>query len=306
MKRFKNVLFFANPLDNVESALRQALSIYDLEDSRITVVEVANDISSSFVEAGIISDGLRDEILAERRRNAGALVANVDVSEQIEVKLLTGTPFIEVIQEVIRGEHDLLVKPSEGAGTFDRLLGSMDMHILRKCPCPVWIVKPTSKHKHKTIIAAVDPDPNEVNAGLNQTILELASSLSAHHNADLHVVAAWGLRDEYALRSKQHQADLDQFRTDIKKATRRWLDELTTQFKADGVEFRAHLIEGHASEVILREAKERSADLIVMGTVGRVGISGYFMGNTAERILTDIGCSVLAVKPPGFQSPVTV
>jgi nucleotide-binding universal stress UspA family protein len=79
-----------------------------------------------------------------------------------------------------------------------------------------------------------------------------------------------------------------------------------TQFKADDVEFRAHLIEGHASEVILREAKERSADLIVMGTVGRVGISGYFMGNTAERTLTDIGCSVLAVKPPGFQSPVTV
>ena len=306
MKRFKNILFFANPLDNVESALRQALSIYDLEDSRITIVEVANDISSSFVEAGIISDGLRDELLAERRKNAQALVANVDVSEEIEVKLLTGTPFIEVIQEVIRGKYDLLVKPSEGAGTFDRLLGTNDMHILRKCPCPVWIVKPTRKHKHKKIIAAVDPDPKEVNAELNQLILELASSLSAHHNAELHVVSAWGLRDEYALRSKQHQADLDQLRKDIKKATRRWLDELTTQFESGGVELRAHLIEGNASDVILKEAKEHSADLIVMGTVGRVGISGYFMGNTAERILTDIGCSVLAVKPPGFQSPITV
>jgi nucleotide-binding universal stress UspA family protein len=306
MKRFKNILFFANPLDNVESALRQALSIYDLEESRITVIEVANDISSSFVEAGIISDGLRDEILAERRRNAGALVASVDGSDQIEIKLLTGTPFIEVIQEVIRGNYDLLVKPSEGAGFLNRLLGSMDMQLLRKCPCPVWIVKPTSEHEHKTIIAAVDPDPNEVNAGLNQMILELAASLSAHHNAELHVVAAWGLRDEYALRSKQHQADLDQFRTDIKKATRRWLDELTTQYKADGVEFHAHLVEGHASDVILSEAKERSADMIVMGTVGRVGVSGYFIGNTAEKILTDIECSVLAVKPPGFQSPVSV
>lgn len=306
MKRFKNILFFANPLDNVESALRQALSIYDLEDSRITLVEVANDISSSFVEAGIVSDGLRDEILAERRKNAEALVANVDVSEEIEVKLLTGTPFVEVIQEVIRGKYDLLIKPSEGAGTFDRLLGSTDMHILRKCPCPVWIVKPTRKHKHKKIIAAVDPDPKEVNTELNQLILELASSLSAHHNAELHVVAAWGLRDEYPLRSPQHQADLDQLRKDIKKATGHWLDELTTQFESDGVELRAHLIEGHASDVILKEAKEHNADLIVMGTVGRVGISGYFMGNTAERILTDIGCSVLAVKPPGFQSPITV
>lgn len=306
MKRFKNVLFFANPLDNVELALRQALSIYDLEDSRITLVEVAHDVSSSFVEAGIISDGLRDELLAERLRNAEALVANVDVSEEIEVKLLTGTPFIEVIQEVIRGKYDLLVKPSDGAGAFDRLLGSNDMRILRKCPCPVWIVKPTRKHKHKKIIAAVDPDPTEVNAELNRFILELASSLSAHHNAELHVVAAWGLRGQYALRTPAHRAELDQLRKDMKKVTRKWLNELTTQFESDGVELHAHLIEGRASDVILKQVKEHSADLIVMGTVGRVGISGYLMGNTAERILTDIGCSVLAVKPPGFESPITV
>jgi nucleotide-binding universal stress UspA family protein len=306
MKRFKNILFLANPIENVESALKQALSIYDLEESRITIVEAANDISSSFVEAGIISDGLRDEILAERRKNAEALIQNVNVSQEIEVKLLTGTPFIEVIQEVIRGNYDLLIKPSAGVGTLDRLLGSNDMHILRKCPCPVWIVKPTRKHKHKKIIAAVDPDPTQTNAELNQLILELASSLSAHHNAELHVVAAWGLQGQHAFRLHQYQAELDQLRKGMKKTTRHWLDELTTRFESDGVELRAHLIEGRASDVILKEAKGRSADLIVMGTVGRVGISGYFMGNTAERILADIGCSVLTVKPSGFQSPITV
>jgi len=306
MKRFKNILFFANPLDNVESALRQALSIYDLEDSRITLVEVANDISSSFVEAGVISDGLRDDILAERRKNAEALVANVEVSEEIEVKLLTGTPIVEVIQEVIRGKYDLLVKPSAGAGEIDRLLGSNDMQILRKCPCPVWIVKPTREHKHKKIIAAVDPDPKGANAELNQLILELASALSAHHNAELHVVAAWGLPGQFALPLQLHRAELDQLRKDMKKATRQWLDELTKPFEADGLEMHAHLVEGRASDVLLKESRELGADLMVMGTIGRVGISGYFMGNTAERILSDIRCSVLAIKPPGFESPITV
>jgi len=43
-----------------------------------------------------------------------------------------------------------------------------------------------------------------------------------------------------------------------------------------------------------------------MGTVGRTGIPGLIMGNTAESILNNIGCSVLAVKPPGFVSPVTL
>ncbi len=105
MKRFKNILFLANPIENVETALKQALSIYDLEDSRITIVEAAKDISSSFVEAGVISDGLRDKILAERLKDAEALVKNIDIPQEIEVKLLTGTPFIEVIQEVIRGNY---------------------------------------------------------------------------------------------------------------------------------------------------------------------------------------------------------
>jgi universal stress protein E len=44
--------------------------------------------------------------------------------------------------------------------------------------------------------------------------------------------------------------------------------------------------------------------LLVMGTIGRGGIPGIMIGNTAERLLPEIHCSVLAVKPPEFQCPV--
>ena len=53
-------------------------------------------------------------------------------------------------------------------------------------------------------------------------------------------------------------------------------------------------------------AKEIKADLVVMGTVARTGLSGFFMGNTAETILNQLDCSVLAIKPPGFVTPVTL
>lgn len=46
--------------------------------------------------------------------------------------------------------------------------------------------------------------------------------------------------------------------------------------------------------------------LVVMGTAARTGIPGFIMGNTAETILNRPDCSVLAVKPPGFVTPVTV
>ena len=45
---------------------------------------------------------------------------------------------------------------------------------------------------------------------------------------------------------------------------------------------------------------------IVMGTVCRTGIPGFFIGNTAEYVLSRVHCSVLTMKPAGFVSPVTL
>jgi nucleotide-binding universal stress UspA family protein len=58
--------------------------------------------------------------------------------------------------------------------------------------------------------------------------------------------------------------------------------------------------------MIPRLAKELRADLVVMGTIARTGISGLFIGNTAETIFDQLSCSVLAIKPPGFKTPVNL
>jgi hypothetical protein len=61
-----------------------------------------------------------------------------------------------------------------------------------------------------------------------------------------------------------------------------------------------------AYEVIPAMIRDIKADLVVMGTVARTGIPGFIVGNTAEMILSQIACAVLAVKPPGFVSPVKI
>ncbi|HOO46868.1 MAG TPA: universal stress protein, partial [Deltaproteobacteria bacterium] len=65
-----------------------------------------------------------------------------------------------------------------------------------------------------------------------------------------------------------------------------------------------HLPEGPAKKVIALLAARLGADLVVMGTVARSGISGLIIGNSAEAILDQLECSVLAIKPPGFKTPV--
>jgi hypothetical protein len=65
-------------------------------------------------------------------------------------------------------------------------------------------------------------------------------------------------------------------------------------------------LKGDPGTVITKLADEQQIDLLVMGTVARTGVSGMFMGNTADSILRQVTCSVLAVKPAGFKSPVTL
>ena len=67
-----------------------------------------------------------------------------------------------------------------------------------------------------------------------------------------------------------------------------------------------HLVKGSARKEVPALAKELAVDCIVMGTVARTGVRGFIMGNTAETILEQIDCSVLAVKPEGFLTPVTL
>jgi len=59
------------------------------------------------------------------------------------------------------------------------------------------------------------------------------------------------------------------------------------------------------SELELLAKRIRQADLVVMGTVSRTGIPGLLIGNTAEVILNNLECSVLAVKPADFATPVS-
>ncbi len=87
------------------------------------------------------------------------------------------------------------------------------------------------------------------------------------------------------------------------------VDEIISKLGRNAIEYlkpKAHLPKGSPRKEIPAFADEIEADLVIMGTVARTGISGFFIGNTAESILNQINCSVLAIKPQGFETPVSL
>ncbi len=229
----------------------------------------------------------------------------------IKTRLLVGIPFLEIIKEVVRGGHDLVIKPAEGRGGVSSMLfGSTDMHLFRKCPCPVWIIKPAKRKKYARILAAVDLDPEEkANAELNAIILDLATSIAARENSELHIAHAWSMPHESVLRSGRAnlpKSDIDRMVRDTRKVHKEQLDALLGDHELQNINAKVHLIKGNPGDIIPSLAQKKRVELIVMGTVARTGIPGFFIGNTAEKTLAAVDCSVLAIKPRSFSTPVEV
>jgi len=87
---------------------------------------------------------------------------------------------------------------------------------------------------------------------------------------------------------------------DMVKASRthaqRRLDALIAAAKKAGVRARGLILEGVAWEQLVRTARARKADLIVMGTHGRTGLARLFLGSVAERVVGSAPCPVLTVR----------
>jgi len=318
MNRFSKILFVAESGVDDSAGFGQAMTLANNNQAQMTVVGLVDavDIRKARVLTAI---DLLDEMVEQRREQLQTLVQSASMTGAgIEIKVLVGRAFVEIIREVLRHQRDLVIKSVESTeGIGQQLFGGTDMKLLRKCPCPVWLIKSMQQQGYREILVGVDYEPdNPENDALNQQILKMASALALADFSELHIVHAWRLPHESLLRSSSvgvTDAAVDAMVEEEERKRRRWLADIVEKgCVAQGKEAarylkpQLHLVKGIARNVMPQRVKELGAELVVMGTVGRTGVPGLIMGNTAEAILKQVDCSVLAVKPAAFVSPVSL
>jgi universal stress protein E len=319
MNHFKHILCILDGGKLPGSLLERAVSLAENNQARLTCAAAIPERPTG-VPLPLDPSWAADPLARLRSERLAALeAATHGYTERVPIdcKILVGRPFIETVRAVLRDGYDLVLKEAEDPGFLPRLFGSDDMHLLRKCPCPVWLVKPGGSANYGTILASVDLDieGDPPVAEINRRILALASSLAVSDFASLHVLHVWDAPGEGIIRSWSEDPDLAALRYVQGERERRELgmERLRhTLGEALGEEATGylsphfHLIKGAPPETIPAMAARLQADLVVMGTLGRTGISGLIIGNTAEAVLEQLQCAVLAVKPHGFISPVTI
>jgi len=88
----------------------------------------------------------------------------------------------------------------------------------------------------------------------------------------------------------------DDLETSARRYAEKHLSGLQAKARKAGARTATLLRDGVAHEQIIRAARSKKADLIVMGTHGRTGLVRFFVGSIASRVVAGASCPVLTVR----------
>lgn len=309
MKRFESVLVVASGDDALPSLMESAIDLAKRNSASITLFDVLEPLAERrrFLRSSVGEIDL-EALIAETRVGELEDLASRVTDYPVDVEIAFGTKFVEVIRRVVARGHDLVMTtPEESRRRFGLAGSSTTMHLLRKSPVPVWVDVNRAGQGSDVAVALGPIEPDHQHEALNVALLEMGSSLAARRGGSLHVIHAWRLEGESLLRS--NRVGTSDLGVDAMVDEARWeaaagLKSLFERVPNIEVPVVEHLDKGEAADVISSAVERSGAGVVVMGTLARAGLKGVIMGNTAERVLAEIDTSVLAVKPPGFISPV--
>lgn len=306
MKAIKNILLVLN-CEGLASktAIRYCHLISDAMGAEVTVIDVIKPAPNrwSLLVQSRLGVDVETEFAEEHMGEMNKFLASRNVSWPVVIK--HGTALIEISRYVKENEIDLVVVPQiEDDGN---MFGSLAKHLVRKCPSSVLLVKPSRKGQLKKVLVAIDPEVDfEEQNELNKKVLSLSHQLSSLLGGSLTIVAAWSIFAESYLRGPRVGVSDEEFKKLEKDEKEIRSNSLNKLSKSVGLKFdqkQIKLIKDTPDIAVLHEVAKSKSPLLVMGSVGRAGVLGALIGNTAERIIDTVDCSVLTVKPPGYVSP---
>ena len=309
MEKYQKILAIIDPTSDNQKALKRAIELAQKTGASITAFLTIYDFSYEMTTM-LSSDereAMRQSVINDRQQWLQAIISTLEVAElNIDCQVVWhNRPFEQIINQVLNSGYDIVIK---GTHQHDKLKSVIftptDWHILRKCPCPVLLVKEHLWPENSNVVAALNiGSDEEEHCSLNSKITSEAKQLANVMNANLHLVNSFpGTPVNIAIEIPEFNAS--DYNTSMLKHHENSMIEHAKAFNIS--QENTHIKEGLPEDVIESMANELDAALVILGTVGRTGISAALIGNTAEHVIDRLNCDVLALKPEGYVSPLDV
>lgn len=147
-----------------------------------------------------------------------------------------------------------------------------------------------TNEKFTNIVVAID------GSNLSMKAADYAVSLAREQNAKVSAVSVVKFHQADAFRGSA--ATLEKFVRNQSEAAQKWLDLVKNKADKNDVRFEARVIRTRSNipEEIIKYAKDKRSDLIVMGTRGRTGFKKAILGSVASAVVTHAGCPVMVIR----------
>lgn len=304
---FNNILVATDFSAHADAAFRQAIWLARKASSKITLAHSLPDLRRVMYTASLqarmdLLYGEGNQFQQEIRQKSDDAMRRkiVDLKATdlaVKCETLLGEPYVQLTHAVQAEHYDLVMAGSRGLAKWETFfVGSTSKRLIRKCPASIWIVKSEHAHPPKVILIPTDFSDVSLKAVTHGLWLSQITGAEVHL---LHVTDPLDLPEDYLFPFP----DMESLRKELEESAKVRLHTLLASLPTEGNCIQEHIVQGTAWQEIKRLTKQLSADLIVMGTVGRSGIKGLLLGNTAERVLDTCDCSILTIKPDDFVSP---
>lgn len=305
---YQHILVATDFSSHAHAALKQGVWLARQTGARLVLAHTLPDlrraVHGTSYEARIdLLYGEGDLFQREMRQKSDTkmrrMIVNLNTTDlDVKFETLLGEPFVELTHAVQAEGYDLVLAGTRGLAAWEQFfVGSTAKRLIRKCPSSVWIVKAEHVGPPKAVLAATDFSDVSRRAVLKG--LWVAQQASAKFHL-LHVVDSKDVPEDIISRIPEGSS----LRREINDEAKHRFDGFVESLNTDPDQVQRHLSFGTPWQEVGRLAKHLNIDLISLGTVGRSGIKGVLLGNTAEKVLGTCDCSILTVKPADFVSPI--
>jgi universal stress protein E len=301
MSSFHTILVVVDSSVERHAELERAIKLCDQSHAKLHLIDVLKDVSWTVRLLSKDYAHIHELLIQEKAMGLNRLVEHCQshgVAATGEV--LEGLSSQVTLDTAQRIGADLIIRAAKGERSLAQgALGSSAQRLIRRLPCSIWLTRPAHEPEYQVIVAAVDATPNDsAHANLNRRILKTAVELAKRERCKLLVTYAWSL---YGSEMLSHRLPASEFEVLMDHNRRQHVDgfeTLLSEFDLHATGPDVRMIEGEPSSAIPELCQKENANLLVCGTVARHGLAGLLLGNTAERILNRVNCSVLAIVPP--------
>ena len=292
MNRLKNIVVGVDFSERARHSVVAAARLAKWNSSKLHLVHVVEAAAAAQLAEhdGRDVEDLRMELVADAKASLQEWAAAVDLPEKASFRVAYGHPTDELIKQIKQVNAELFVGGVRGTVDEARGAGTQATRLVRQAPCKVLLVESGEARPFRTVVAAIDFSPT------SKIVIEQALQIAALDASRVHFVHVYA-----APWRKLHYRSEAKYSGEFQN---RYLSKLEDQLRdfvgsPENVEISFSLKQAQTHGCGIGDfARECGADLVVIGTRGLNSLKYLLLGSTAEYVLREQPCSILAVRPP--------